>query len=327
MIKFTDGGLINCFPNKGSPEIIALSYALQRSVNLIAKRSDESRVYCAIDQLPEKILDVLAVEMRSLYYDEDLTVEKKREIVKNTMQWYTKAGTPAAVEELIQTIFGVGKIVEWFDYEEGPFTRGTFDIVTSALLEKDIIEKFASIIKKVKNTRSHVRRILVEREIHVKNIVGTVCASWQESTISNHITGEREAKIKEAIATIGSMNTESIVLNDFNKEMELERAIYAAGAMAGEGTTAIVNDYQKQTGAEGVQWIAAKMSGVSAEVTALNDSGEKEAEAHGTGNGSGRGEVSSTTDIYVFKEESAEIKGVPRVIGAQEMNQETVIKP
>lgn len=150
MIKFNEGGLLDYFPQKETPEIIALSYALQNAIKLVIQRADESRVYCAIEQLPERVLDVLAVEMRSLYYDENLSVEQKREIIKNTMQWYAKAGTPAAVEDLIQTIFGVGNVVEWFDYDEAPYTRGTFDIITSALMEKDMIEKFTRIVQKAK---------------------------------------------------------------------------------------------------------------------------------------------------------------------------------
>lgn len=327
MIKLAEGGLLDCFPDKEAPEIVALSYALQKAINLVITRADESRVYCAIEQLPERILDVLAVEMRSLYYDENLPIEKKREIVKNTMQWYTKAGTPSAVEELIQTVFGIGKIVEWFDYEEGPFIPGTFDIITSAIMEKDMIEKFASIIKKVKNARSHVRRILVEREIKVQSSIGLLGICWQEVTVSNHYISEQEARRKENVAAVGSMDAESSILNDLQKEMDLKKGVFTAAAMEGESTTAVVNDYQAAAEAAGRQQAAVVLSGGFEEVTTLNDAGEKETEARGTGNGGGRAEVSSTTDAYVFKNEETEIKGNPHVIGAQEMSQETIIKP
>lgn len=327
MIKLAEGGLLDCFPDKEAPEIVSLSYALQNAIGLVIKRANESRVYSAIDQLPEKVLDVLAVEMRSLYYDENLSIEKKREIVKSTMQWYTKAGTPSAVEELIQTVFGIGKIVEWFDYEEGPFTPGTFDIITSALMEKDMIEKFASIIKKVKNARSHVRRILVEREIKVRNSIGTLGICWQEVTVSNHYIAEQEARRQENVAAVGSMEAESSILNDLQKEMNLKKGIFTAAAMEGESTTAVVNDYQKAAEARGRQQAAVVLSVGFGEVTTLNDTGEKETVARGTGNGAGRAEVSSTMDVYVFKNEETEIKGIPHIIGAQEVSQETIIKP
>lgn len=93
-----------------------------------------------IDKLDEKTLDYFAVEQRAMYYSQTLPIEQKKAIIKNTLNWYTKAGTPAAVSEMVDVVLGGGKVVEWFDFDEPPYTPGTFDIVTSALMTSDIPE-------------------------------------------------------------------------------------------------------------------------------------------------------------------------------------------
>lgn len=162
MIKFTEGGLEDIWPKK-TPRIQALSYAMQQAMKLVKNYADRSRCYAAVDELSEDILDYFAVEMRSMYYDQNLPIEKKREIIKNTINWYTYAGTPAAVSEMVNVIFGTGRVVEWFDFEDPEeMIPGTFDIVTDAKFSKDIIEQFNKIIKKSKNARSHLRKVIIE---------------------------------------------------------------------------------------------------------------------------------------------------------------------
>ena len=162
MIKFTEGGLEDIWPKK-TPRIQAISYAMQQSMKLVKNYADRSRCYAAVDELSEDILDYFAVEMRSMYYDQSLPIEKKREIIKNTINWYTYAGTPAAVSEMVNVIFGTGRVVEWFDFEDPEeMIPGTFDIVTDAEFSKDIIERFNKTIKKSKNARSHLRKVIIE---------------------------------------------------------------------------------------------------------------------------------------------------------------------
>ena len=106
------------------------SYAIQQEHQRLLRLADRTRTLAVIDELPEKILDVLAVELRTPYYQEDMDVETKRNIIKRTLLWHTKAGTPSAVAELIEIVFGEGDVVEWFNFES--YTPGTFDIITTS---------------------------------------------------------------------------------------------------------------------------------------------------------------------------------------------------
>lgn len=164
MIKFTEGGLIDIWPEK-DPEVEALSYALQQQFIALKEHADQMQCFSNVEELNETVLDYLAIELQAMYYEQSMDLDKKREIIKNTMKWHIYAGTPAAVSEMVNVIFGTGRVVEWFDFEN-PEERipGTFDIVTDAGFSKDLIEQFNKTIKKVKNARSHLRKVNIERK-------------------------------------------------------------------------------------------------------------------------------------------------------------------
>ena len=164
MIKFTEGGLIDIWPEK-DPEVEALSYALQQQFIILKKYADQIQCFSNVEEVNETVLDYLAIELQAMYYEQSMSLDKKREIIKNTMKWHIYAGTPAAVSEMVNVIFGTGRVVEWFDFEN-PEERipGTFDIITDAGFSKDLIARFNKTIKKVKNARSHLRKVNIERK-------------------------------------------------------------------------------------------------------------------------------------------------------------------
>lgn len=93
----------------------ALSYALQQSCRLLYKYSRRLYIYSNLDEQPEEIIDLLAMELRTQYYNGALDITTKRKLVKNTLIWHMTAGTPAAVEELVSIAFGEGEVKEWFE--------------------------------------------------------------------------------------------------------------------------------------------------------------------------------------------------------------------
>lgn len=220
MIKFTEGGLIDIWPEK-DPEIQALSYALQQQFKKLKAYADKTQCYSDVDDLDEEILDYFAVEMRSMYYEQDLEIERKREIVKNTLKWYTYAGVPATVAEMVGVVFGSGKIVEWFNYDEPPFTPGTFDIITSARLTPDIIEQLNAMIQKAKNVRSHIRKVTIVRDVHSAMHLAAFQTAVQECTVLNIIREDKKAgQAVYAATAAGIRDRNSAVLNTVQQEAD-----------------------------------------------------------------------------------------------------------
>ena len=187
MIKLSEGELLDLLPSqlKNDTDMICLSYALKCAVERLLQYERQTMTDNFIDSLPEKILDVLAVELRSPYYLDSMDIEVKRDIIKNTLIWHTKAGTPSAVSEMITAIFGEGYLVEWFDFTEGTQDPGYFDIVTNARMTEDIVDNFMNIIKRVKNERSHIRRILINRKVEHPEWVGWGAVSSPKRPITN----------------------------------------------------------------------------------------------------------------------------------------------
>lgn len=234
MIKLQEGELLDLLPSqlKNDTDMICLSYALKCAVDRLMTYEKQTMTDNFIDSLPEKILDVLAVELRSPYYLDSMSVETKRSIIKNTLIWHTKAGTPSAVSEMITAIFGEGELVEWFNFTEGDQTPGYFDIVTNARMTEDIVENFMAIIKRVKNERSHIRRILINRKVEHPEWVGWGATSSPKRPIINSPAIKRGVDSDEYAGSTVSSSPRLGIINGYEaRESEADGQEYA-GAMA-----------------------------------------------------------------------------------------------
>lgn len=259
MIKFTEGGLIDIWPEK-DPEIQALSYALQQQFKKLKAYADKTQCYSDVDDLDEEILDYFAVEMRSMYYEQDLEIERKREIVKNTLKWYTYAGVPATVAEMVGVVFGSGKIVEWFDYDEPPFTPGTFDIITSARLTPDIIDQLNAMIQKAKNVRSHIRKVTIVRYVHSAMHLAAFQTAVQECAVLNIIREDKEAgQAAYAATAAGIRDRNSAVLNTVQQEADTPagQTLVAFGTVI-DNRSCVTNETAGDAAAHSITTVAQK---------------------------------------------------------------------
>lgn len=162
MIKLYDSNITDILPESLSddPKVQALGYAVKRAMQRLINYCQNIGVYSSIDTVPEQVLDLLAVELNTQYYDTSMSIEVKRNIIKNTMLWYTKTGTKAAVQELVENIFGNGDIQEWFDYGGDPFC---FKVTTSNINSTDdMIQQLESIVSSVQNARSHLDSVIID---------------------------------------------------------------------------------------------------------------------------------------------------------------------
>lgn len=122
MTNLYDGQITDLLNNgmRYNPETIAVGYAVREEKRRIMALAARTRLMSAIDTLDERILDILAVELRTPAYQDSFHLDVKRTLVKGTLPFYAKLGTPAAVNWLIRTIFGAGHVEEWFDYDGDP---------------------------------------------------------------------------------------------------------------------------------------------------------------------------------------------------------------
>jgi phage tail P2-like protein len=237
-----------------------------------------------IDELPERILDVLAVELRTPYYQESMNLETKRNIIKRTLLWHTKAGTPSAVSELIEIVFGEGRTEEWFDYTEGPYTPGTFDIITNARMTEEMANYFLSIIQRVKNTRSHIRRILVEREMEMHETVASVVVSSPKEQVLNHHQTTNDYTMQETAASaVTSAPSRTVTNHPEGRTGDIGMEGNAAAGAVSSPHETIGNNVNPRTGTllGGVSGFAAIVVR-NTKTTILNGAQRTQASVHGT---------------------------------------------
>lgn len=160
-------------PNfRADPEVQSLSHAIKLGVYMLINNAEKAMVYCGVDYLDGSALDLLAAELRTQYYDTSYPVEKKRELVKNTLLWHQQAGTAGVVNDLVRKVYGEdAAISEWFEYSGAPYT---FMVSVQNQLSPESIAMFNDILKSAKNIRSRLAMVGLGRdaEYHLRCVNG-----------------------------------------------------------------------------------------------------------------------------------------------------------
>jgi phage tail P2-like protein len=100
----------------------------------------------------EILIDLLAWQFHVDFYESDLSIEIKRELVLKSLDWHYRKGTPSVVEEIISTVFTKAKIQEWYEYGDRPYR---FRIATEEQIpDTKTVKKLLRAVKAAKNTRS-----------------------------------------------------------------------------------------------------------------------------------------------------------------------------
>lgn len=149
------------------PEVQAIAYALGRQIATICAYADNARVYAAVSQIPETVLDVLAAELRTPAYDENYSLSVKRTLVEGTLTFYMKMGTPYAVNRIIEAIFETGYIKEWFDYDGEPYHFKAYT-TNPAITQEDVAE-FTRVLSTVKRLSAWLDEIILDLSTEAMN--------------------------------------------------------------------------------------------------------------------------------------------------------------
>lgn len=136
---------------------------LSRGINDVVQRLEATigilSTWDSIDSLSEKELDELAWELNIEWYRTTATIDIKRQLIKDSESMSRKLGTKWAVERIINTYFGDGYIVEWFEYEGEP---GHFKVFSAnPTITNENLQEFLSILDKVKRASSHLDGITI----------------------------------------------------------------------------------------------------------------------------------------------------------------------
>lgn len=235
MINYYDGQIADILPRNlmNDPAAQAFSLAIREGTRLLHRYTQLCYVYCSIDTAPHKVLDLLARELRTQYYSDGLDIETKRSLVRNTLIWYMTAGTPAAVEELVAVVFGEGEVSEWFEYGGEPYW---FKIKTNALLTEDMTTYFSEMIRRVKNTRSHIEAIEIHRTIEQTIYAGCCHAPQYKPApiIDGYDVGRTAQQTIYAVAGAMQANKPAAIIDGYEDACAVHSTIHAGTAQASQ---------------------------------------------------------------------------------------------
>ena len=183
MINIRTGELADILPVEFTrqPQALAISYALKQAYQTYLDYQNTVYVYVFIDNAPEYVLDFLAVELHVRYYRQDLDLETKRNLVKSAMQVALKDGTLYAVNSVINTIFGDGEAIDWYDYGGDP---NHFKIDLNVDDGNYDIDELIAVVDDVKRETARLDSVTMHQDHHHENIyLGSVMVEGVSETI------------------------------------------------------------------------------------------------------------------------------------------------
>lgn len=113
-----------------------------------------------IDNLPEPLLDLLAYEKHVDFYDNQLTIVQKRELIKASISWHRKKGTRWAVERVVSIVYPNANVYEWFEYD-GHKYRFKIEVDEPFIASKDM-KRLRELVEATKNKRSWLEYIAIK---------------------------------------------------------------------------------------------------------------------------------------------------------------------
>ena len=227
---FFETEYLDLAPQDDSVDMQCTSYAVWMSMRMLKFFSDRISIFSNLDNLPEELLDYLAVEWRIPYYNNDMDVGTKRSLLRPGFAWCMSAGTVKGMEELLAMLFDSGSITEWYDFEDGEKTPGLFDILVFDMhVPKETYEEFERVLRKVKNLRSHLRQIALGAKVDAHEYAGSVAAGKPLIKVASG-NGDRREEADEIqhAASGASSKPHAYVGNTMASCMERTGDIWAA---------------------------------------------------------------------------------------------------
>ena len=209
-------------------QIHAAARTLDDELQKITAATRNALLLPRLDELSEEVIDLLAWQWHVDFYESSMSIETKRQLVRESIAWHRIKGTKAAVEKMARTVFKGGVVTEWFEYGGEPY-HFRIDLLTAPNITQDDTARLLAVVNAAKNVRSVLDELRFRRE--VQNDM------YYASAPSIHTTYEiRPAEITDATAEarrhIGaavSTHTAYEVYPDIVRDTATESSIYTGG--------------------------------------------------------------------------------------------------
>lgn len=140
----------------GDETVKAAAQAIDDELKQITRAIDTLHIYSRWNELEEPLLTHLAWQFKVDFWSDDLPLEKKRALVRNSVARHRQKGTPSAIEGAIADVLGGGTVEEWWTYGGEPYHfRVRVDVIGQSLTAQAYAWS-AQLIRVYKNVRSQL---------------------------------------------------------------------------------------------------------------------------------------------------------------------------
>lgn len=152
------------------PAIAAAPASLDTELQVTTSEIRKLDILGRSEEWSSEEVDELAWQYKPPYYDPELPLEQRRELVRTAIQFHRKKGTPRAVEDLVKLLFGEGRVEEWFEYGGQPFH---FQVMTN---NSDVTtvraQEFIRAVNSVKRLSTTLDRVTISEGADINMFFG-----------------------------------------------------------------------------------------------------------------------------------------------------------
>ncbi|MBR0249507.1 MAG: phage tail protein I [Synergistaceae bacterium] len=152
----------------GDKNVQAILKSVDPQLQEVSQSVREAFILSRFDELPENVIDLLAWQWHVDFYEPELPIATKRELVRESISWHRKKGTKAAIISALEKLDFVPTIKEWYEPElqTEPHTfsvRGYYkdDQIDVDFLGEETHEILTRIIENTKPARSRLIKLTI----------------------------------------------------------------------------------------------------------------------------------------------------------------------
>ena len=135
-------------------KLSALATAIATSLISHVTDSGCGEIYTGIDQLPEDLLEILAVDFKVDWWDSGYTLTEKQNTFRDSFKVHRHLGTKYAVEAALSAVFPDTKVLEWFEYDGDPYHFKLLIDLTYEDTDQAKYDRVMELVSFYKNVRS-----------------------------------------------------------------------------------------------------------------------------------------------------------------------------
>ena len=88
----------------GDKNVQAILRAADPQLNEVSQSVREAFILSRLNELPENVIDLLAWQWHVDFYEPELPIATKRELVRESISWHRKKGTKAAIISALEKL-------------------------------------------------------------------------------------------------------------------------------------------------------------------------------------------------------------------------------